>query len=375
MGTTPPPVGQDCSMGSADGPVEHEPVIIHADVDAFYASIEQRDDRLLRNRPIAVGGRPERRGVIMTASYEARRFGVHSAMPSRTAMQLCPELTIVPARFAAYQAASSAIMQIFEARASIVEPLSLDEAYLDLSGRAASFTEAEGQARKIKEDVLVATGLTVSLGIASTKLVAKVASDFRKPDGLTVVAPSQARAFLAPLPLRRLWGIGPKTEARFRGVGIELAGQLADADEDWVVQRLGPWALGWQLLARAQDSRVVAPRGPAKRISREVTFERDTTDGALLRATIFEMAAGLADAMTNERARTVHIKIRRSDFRTLTRQERTTSSVGNREEIRAAAIRLLEGAWDGKPIRLVGIGVSNFVVRSHNQLSLFQELP
>jgi DNA polymerase IV len=348
-------------------------VIIHADVDAFYASVEQRDHPELCGLAIAVGGSPDRRGVIMTASYEARVFGVRSAMPSRTAVGLCPQLIILPARFDAYQAASRTIMGIFEERASAVEPLSLDEAFLDVSNHVSSFEDATEHARVIKAAVFGATALTISLGVAGTKLVAKVASDFQKPDGLTAVPPEGSREFLAPLPVRRLWGVGPKTEAMLAKAGIERVGQLADADEEWIIRRVGPWALRWRSLARGLDEGEVAPRSETKQISREITFERDTRDGDRLRETLAGMASRLAGSLESTgAARTVHIKIRYADFHTITRQRRA-GTLMRADEISRHAYELLEAWWDGKPVRLIGLGLSNFVTRPRDQLSLFDE--
>ena len=348
-------------------------VIIHADVDAFYASIEQRDHPELRGKPIAVGGPPDRRGVIMTASYEARKFGVRSAMPSRTAMGLCRQLIIVPAHFATYHDASQTIMAIFRERATEVEPLSLDEAFLDVTDYVSNFQQAEEYAKEIKAAVLAATQLTISLGVAGTKLVAKIASDFDKPDGCTVVPPESARSFLAPLPVRRLWGVGPKTEAVLNGCGIERVEQLANADEAWILQRLGPWAIRWQQLAQGRDLREVAPRADNKQASREITFDRDTRDAAQIRDTIASMASNLQHALDGSGpARTVHIKIRYFDFRTITRQRRTRS-IRTEAEITAVAQELFDRWWDGRAVRLVGVGLSNFIVRPPHQLSLFEE--
>ncbi|HEV3309001.1 MAG TPA: DNA polymerase IV [Chloroflexota bacterium] len=351
-------------------------VIIHADVDAFYASVEQRDNPALRGRPVAVGGSPLRRGVIMTASYEARQFGVGSAMPSRTAMGLCPHLLIVPARFNAYHEASRIIMEIFRANATMIEPLSLDEAFLDVSEKVDGFGNAIDHARGIKETVFESTRLTVSLGVAESKFVAKIASDFEKPDGLTPVSPNETRAFLAPQPIRRLWGVGPKTEAVLKAAGFEFIGQLADAEDDRLLDRLGPWALRWQLLARGQDDRVVAPRTENKQSSREMTFDRNTRDADQLRRTLSGMAGELARSLHDDGGppRTVHIKIRYGDFTTITRQRRT-GAITSADAIAAEAIALLEQWWDGRPVRLIGVGVSNFVARARDQLSLFDSEP
>jgi len=347
-------------------------IIIHADVDAFYASVEQRDNPALRGLPVAVGGDPARRGVIMTASYEARRFGVRSAMPSRTAVTLCPQLVLVPARFGAYTEASRIIMDIFRTHATTVEPLSLDEAFLDVTEVAKDFDEARRDARKIKDLVREKTELSISLGVASSKLVAKIASDFEKPDGLTLVPEHEARSFLAPLPVRKLWGIGPKTEEVLRAAGVETAGQLADSEEDWIMSHLGPWALRWRLMAQGQDIRQVTPAREYKQSSREITFDRDTRDRERLCQTIRDMAERLARPLPESgAAQCVHVKIRYADFRTITRQRRTNALVTG-EQVAFHALELLDRWWDGKPVRLIGVGLSHFVSRPKDQLSLFE---
>lgn len=346
-------------------------VIIHADVDAFYASVEQRDNPELRGRPLAVGGSPDHRGVVMTASYEARKFGVRSAMPSRTAVRLCPNLVLVPARFDAYHRDSNAIMAIFQQRATRIEPLSLDEAFLDVSEMVTDFDDACERAHAIKTEVLKQTKLTISLGVATTKLVAKIASDFEKPDGLTAVRPEDARTFLAPLPVRRLWGIGPKTEEVLKAAGIGTVGELAGADDSRLLRRLGAWAIRWKLLAQGLDDRAVSTHRDTKQMSREITFDRDTSDGEKLRQTLAHMARGLAAGIEHTgAARTVHIKIRYSDFQTLTRQ-RQAGVLVTADDITTHARELLERCWTGQPVRLIGLGLSNFVTTARDQLSLF----
>jgi DNA polymerase-4 len=344
---------------------------MHADVDAFYASVEQRDNPALRGIPVAVGGDPNRRGVIMTASYEARQFGVHSAMPSMTAVRLCPQLILVPPRFDAYTQASRTIMEILRVHATTVEPMSLDEAFMDVTGVVADFDVARTHATRIKELVREHTKLSISLGVAGSKLVAKIASDYEKPDGLTVVPTPEARAFLAPLTVRKLWGIGPKTEQVLRGVGIETAGQLAEADEDWLLGRLGAWALRWRLLAQGVDVRLISTGREYKQSSREITFDRDTRDRDVICRTINNMAGNLASSLASTGAAgCVHIKIRYSDFRTITRQRRTKSLL-EAEQVAHQAIELFDQWWDGRPVRLVGIGLSRFVHHPKDQLSLF----
>lgn len=310
----------------------------------------------------------------MTASYEARGFGVHSAMPSRTAVGLCRDLVIVPARFDAYHEASRSIMGIFEQNACVVEPLSLDEAFLDVSDRVRSVEQAASLGRTIKAAVRDMTQLTISLGIAGSKLVAKIASDYVKPDGLTIVKRSEVREFLAPLPVRKLWGVGPKTEAVLRREGIERVGQLANASDEWLLQHLGPWSVQWRALARGEDSRRVSTRARSKQISRELTFDRDTADEARLRECLASMVARLVESLRETGpARTVHIKLRYSDFRTITRQRRALASANTGQDITFHAWDLLDASWDRRPVRLIGVGLSNFVESAEDQLSLFPD--
>jgi DNA polymerase-4 len=348
-------------------------IIVHVDVDAFFASVEQRDRPELRERAIAVGGPPERRGVIAAASYEARKFGVRSAMPSRTALERCPHLLILPPRFEVYRAASRQIMDILRAHAGGIEPVSLDEAFLDITDQVTEFDKAVEYAYGIKEAVRAATQLTVSLGVATNKLVAKIASDRDKPDGFTVVRPGEERAFLAPLPVRAIWGIGPRTEARLLSLGIERIGQLADADDNWIMQRLGLWGFQWRSLARGKDSRPVIPSADRQQVSREVTFDRDTTDMTLLRETLLDMARDISTAL--ERlgpARTVQIKLRYADFQTVTRQLTPPKTITTSGAIFEHALVLLDRGWDRRPLRLLGVGVSNFLSNTPEQLKLFE---
>jgi DNA polymerase IV len=243
------------------------PTIMHVDLDAFYSSIEQRDRPELRGKPVVVGGDPDARGVVATASYEARRFGIHSAMPSRTARRLCPEAIFLPPRFAVYREVSRQLHELFLELTSLVEPIALDEAFLDVSSLVDSHLEAEGVARGLKRRIAEETSLTASVGVASNKLVAKLASDRQKPDGLTIVPPGQERAFLAPLPVRSLFGIGPRTEERLVAAGITQVSQLADADPGWLVARFGQSGLEWQRLAQGIDERPVEARRELKQAS------------------------------------------------------------------------------------------------------------
>ena len=242
--------------------------IIHADLDAFYASVEQLDNPELRGKPVLVGGSPERRGVVAACSYEARAFGVHSAMPMRTAVARCPRAIVVPPRFDRYAEVSRRVMAIFRATASVVEPASLDEAYLDVTA-AAHRSSPRAVAESLKAEVKRVTGLNVSIGLAVSKSVAKIASDMDKPDGLCVVPPGAERAFLAPLPTRKLPGIGPKTSKLLEDEGVATLGELAAKSDAWTERRLGRRGPELARQARGEDPREVAPRSGAKSVSAE----------------------------------------------------------------------------------------------------------
>ena len=252
--------------------------ILHADFDAFYAAVEQRDDPRLAGRPLVVGGSPDERGVVASASYEARRFGVGSAMPMRTAFQRCPGLVRVPPRFDRYGEVSRTVMDIFKQITQLVEPLSLDEAYLDVTDSVDSALPPERIASDLKRRVRADLGLTISVGVATSKSVAKIASDMDKPDGLTVVTPGTEREFLAPLPVGRLWGVGPKTAALLEREGILTIGQLAAQTDEWLVARFGRMGEHMSRLARGEDRQAVEVRRARKSVSAETTLARDTGD-------------------------------------------------------------------------------------------------
>jgi DNA polymerase-4 len=343
--------------------------IIHLDLDAFYASVEQLRRPGLRGRPVIVGGAPDgagsaslRRGVVSAASYEARRYGVHSAMPLMRAVRLCPEAVVVPVDFAAYRAASAVVFAIAREYTPLVEPLSLDEAYLEVSGSRRRFGEPPAIAREIVGRIAAATQLDASVGVATGKTVAKVASDLRKPRGFVVVYPGEEAAFLAPLPLRRLPGLGPATEAALAGLGLSTLGQLAATPEDVLRRRLGPAAAGsLPLRARGVDLGEVTVPGRPKSVSREETFARDVSDQVTLDQRVRELAADVGRRLRRGgwRGRTVTLKLRSADFTTITRQESLPGAVDSDTALSSAALALLSASWDQRPVRLVGVGVSN----------------
>jgi DNA polymerase IV len=309
---------------------------------------------------------------VATASYEARRFGVHSAMPSRTALRLCPHAVLIPPRFPVYIAVSRQLREIFGELTPLIEPISLDEAFLDVSSSIPSPGEARGPAQDLKERIRHQTGLTASIGVAANKLVAKVASDRQKPDGLTVVGAGEEREFLAPLPVRSLFGIGPRTEERLVEAGIERVAELAEADPEWLVARFGSSGPVWQRLALGIDDRPVVLDRELKQISRERTFPRDISSGEELRHVLEELAIELAPSLRDALpARTLTLKLRYADFTLVTRR-RTPGTVLTAGMLAPTALQLLEESWEGRPLRLMGLGLSNFVIPPAGQLSLFE---
>ena len=337
--------------------------ILHADFDAFYAAVEQREDPRIRGKPVVVGGKAETRGVVASASYEARRFGVRSAMPMRTALQRCPEVVRVDPRFDLYGIVSRQVMQIFRSITPIVEALSLDEAFLDVTDLVTGPTPAESIARSLKTQVLSELGLTISVGVATSKSVAKIASDIDKPDGLTVVAPGTERDFLAPLTVDKLWGVGPKTAERLGGEGVTTVGQLASKPERWLDGFFGRMGPHMRRLAQGLDESPVTTERERKSVSAETTLARDTGDPEALNDLVRRLSerVGRHLARGGLRARTVKLKLRLSDFTTFTRQATPPEPVDSPDAIVAQAGKLLAVELKpGRAFRLVGVGVSGF---------------
>ena len=296
--------------------------ILHVDLDAFFAAVEQRDNPNIRGKPVIVGGDPGARGVVSAASYEARRFGVHSAMPLRTAAALCPDGIFLPVNGAKYRTASRAVMAIMGRYTPRVEQVSIDEAFLDVAGSERLFGPPPAIAEAIKAAVRAEVGLTASVGVASTKLVAKIASDLRKPDGLVVVAPGDEAAFLAPLPIARLWGVGAQTRAALAEYGVRTIGDLAALDPQLLVRRLGKHGATLVERARGVDPSPVTGDAEAKSVSHEHTFDVDTSDQDQIERTLLALAEGVAARLRagGVRAATVQVKVRDSAFHTVTRQ-------------------------------------------------------
>jgi DNA polymerase-4 len=329
--------------------------ILHADLDAFFASVEQLDNPQLRGRPVVVGGAPEARGVVAAASYEARRFGVHSAMPMSRALRLCPQAARLSPRFDRYAEVSRQVMAIFRDVTSLVEPLSLDEAFLDASESVIGGSVRGGPAElasQLKRRIKKETGLTVSIGVGTNKTVAKIASDRGKPDGLVVVAPGDEASFLATMPVRSLWGVGPKAEEALAEMGIGTIGELAGADPADLTARFGVRGQWFHRTANGLDEH------ERKSVGAETTFPRDLRDGAELRQVLDSVAQDVARRLREKglRARTVVLKLRYSDFRTITRQTRLAEGVDSAEQLAAAAGALLDKtARPDDRFRLLGI--------------------
>jgi DNA polymerase IV len=333
-------------------------VIVHADMDAFYAAVEQLDRPELRGKPVIIG-HPGRRGVVATASYEARPFGVGSAMPMARARKLCPQGIIVPPRFERYQEVSRLVMDAFASFSPRVEALSLDEAFLDMTGAEGLFGPPSEMGRRIKAKVKEVTGgLTVSVGVAPTKYVAKVASDVRKPDGLTVVPDDEVRAFLDPLPIRRLWGVGPKTEPQLHRLGLRTIGDVARAGRTLLVSELGALGEHIDALSRGEDPRDVEPDRDAKSLSHEETLEWDIRGPEAVRPYLLRAADTVAARLREAGllAGGVRVKLKTASFRLMTRQTRLERPTDSAPPLYEAGLSLLESfEWD-EPLRLVGLG-------------------
>jgi DNA polymerase-4 len=335
--------------------------ILHVDMDAFYASVEQRDDPSLRGRPVAVGGRPDRRGVVAAASYEARTCGVRSAMSMARAVRLCPSLVIVPPDFNRYKAASTTVFSIYREVTPLVEPLSLDEAYLDVTANAWHEPLGTVVARRLKERIKLETGLTASAGVAPNKFLAKIASGWKKPDGLTVIGPDRVEPFLQQLPVDALWGVGPVTARKLRARGIVKLVDVRSADADTLHEAVGSLADWLRQLAHGIDERPVVPNREVKSSGSENTYPQDLTDIAVIRQEIVEMTADAAAWLARRSlvARTVTIKVRYSDFTTITRSH-TAAATRDAADLTARAVQLLDRTDAGRrPVRLLGASVHN----------------
>ncbi len=349
--------------------------IIHMDLDAFFVAVECLLDPALRGRPVIVGGRPEVRGVVASASYEARRFGVHSAMPTATALRLCPDCIVIGGHRERYVEYSRRIMAILGSYTPILEQVSIDEAFLDVTGTEAHYGPPGDLARTLQEQIQAETQLSASFGVATNKLVAKIASDLRKPHGIVVVPPGQEAAFLAPLPLSRLWGAGPVTQRALGRLGLRTIGDVAALAPAELSGRFGNHGAELWRAAHGISDSPVTPEQEAKSLSREETFAQDIRDAVRLRRELLRMSDAVAARLRrhNLHARTVGIKLRYGDFSTYTRQATLPEPTDSGPVIYAQALALFEALWNpARAVRLLGVGAANLCQPAH-QLRLFEQ--
>lgn len=349
--------------------------ILHCDMDCFYAAVHMRDDPALRGLPVVIGGRPESRGVVAAASYEARRYGIHSAMPSARAVRLCPDLVFIPPDFRRYGRESEQIFAIYREYTPLVQAVSIDEAYLDLSGRLGAAGSATAIARDIRRRVREERGLTVSVGVGPNRLVAKIASDFQKPDGLTVVPPAKVLDFLAPLPVRRLHGVGPATERALAELGVRTVEELRRLEVAELAARFGKHGEMLYEFARGIDERPVTVERERKSLSTETTYATDLRGLEVVTAEVEKLAAELGQGLKRRGlgGSTITLKLRYGDFTTLTRSRTLVLPTWDPRAIAACARDLLaktEAAT--RPVRLLGVGASNLVQGEVWQLGLFE---
>ncbi|MFS0850083.1 DNA polymerase IV [Novosphingobium panipatense] len=352
--------------------------IIHVDMDAFFASVEQRDDPSLRGRPVAVG-HGAARGVVAAASYEARKFGVKSALPSVTARRRCPELIFVPPRFEVYKEVSRQIHEVFARYTDLIQPLSLDEAYLDVTANKAGIETAWKTAKAIRAAILEETGLTASAGISYNKFLAKLASDHRKPNGQFAVTPDMGEAWVETLPVSRFHGVGPVTADKMKGLGIETGADLRAKSLEFLQQHFRGSAEWYYAIARGIDHRPVNPNRVRKSSGSETTFDRDLSDAAEIEAGILKMADDVWAWCDSRQAfgRTVTVKIKYGDFQQITRSRSQPSVIVTQESLRRSAVDLVRTVLPpAKGIRLVGVTVSNFAEAAATEpVAVETELP
>lgn len=346
--------------------------IIHVDMDAFYASVEQRDNGALRGIPLAVGS-AGKRGVVMTASYEARKFGVRSAMPSARALRLCPNLTFTPPRFDAYREVSRTIREVFSRYTDLVEPLSLDEAYLDVTEPKQGPASGTLIAKRVKQDILEATSLTASAGVSSSKFLAKIASDMQKPDGLTVITPDEAEAFIAQLAIEKFFGVGPVTARRMKDLDIHTGADLRIHSEAQLIEWFGKAGGHYHRICRGVDERPVNPNREHKSIGAENTFGTDLLEPADLLPELIPIATSVEKRLKRAglKGKTVTLKIKYADFTQITRSRTLAFSVDAEATIcDIAKDLLLNSERPQKPIRLLGITLSNFIDEGADNVQL-----
>lgn len=350
-------------------------VIIHLDMDAFFAAVEQLDNPELRGKPLVVGGAPDERGVVATCSYEARRFGVRSAMPLSEARRRCPHCIFVRGRMSRYSEVSRAVFSIMSDYSPEMERVSIDEAFLDVTKSEPLFGAGEAIARKIQRRIAEELGLSASVGVAPSKFVAKVASDLRKPHGLVVVAPGDVVSFLAPLGIERIWGVGPKTAEALHAMGLRVIGDVQQCGAKLLSERLGVYGERLRELSLGVDERPVAEHDDVKSVGHEHTFDQDVANIEMLRGTLLRLCGKVGRRMRRGevKGRTVTLKLRYMDFATYTRQIPLSSATDLDLDIYHAGDKLLTRLFDGKPVRLIGVSVSHLVPRGDNieQMDLF----
>ena len=353
-------------------------MILHVDMDAFYASVEERDRPELVGKPVIVGGTPEGRGVVAAANYVARKFGVHSAMPAVTAHRLCPHGVFLRPRMEYYAEVSDQFRAIFEKYTPLVEPLSLDEAFLDVTGSERLFGPAKDIGRMIKQEIREHLRLVASVGVAPNKFLAKIASDLKKPDGFVVVEPDRVPEFLDPLPVGRLWGVGKVTGQVFEKLGIHRIGQLRRMPVELLRHHFGSSGDHLGELAQGIDERPVVPEQEAKSISHETTFAKDLEDPEIMRAWLLELSEQVGCRLRRHRlkGRTVHLKVRFGDFHTITRAQTLSQPTNVTQEIWQTAAQMFAERLPARrlQIRLLGVGMSGFEHPAMVQLSLFPEV-
>jgi len=355
-------------------------LICHVDMDAFFVSVEELFDPSLKGRPVIVGGKADQRGVVAAASYAARKFGVHSAMPLRTAARLCPHAIFVDGHPERYRECSKKVFAVLERFSPQVEMASIDEAYLDLTGTERLHGPALRAAHALHEAVLVETKLKCSLGLASSRLVAKVSSDQAKPNGVLYVLPGQEARFLAPLEVRKIPGVGKKTEASLQAIGIRRVGDLAGLDEKFLATRFGRWGLALAGKARGEDAggwfdAEIGAREDPKSISHEHTFGEDTKDRDQLETALLKLSEMVARRLREHQlyARTIQLKLRYEDFSTITRAQSLDHATQLDREVAGAVVGLFREAWDGRAlVRLLGVHAGS-LEQAEGQMSLLEE--
>lgn len=349
--------------------------IIHIDMDAFFASVEQRDEPTYRGKPVAVGGSPDKRGVVAAASYEARKFGIHSAMPSRSALQRCPQLIFVRPRFEVYKSVSNQIREIFLEYTDLMEPLSLDEAYLDVSVNKKNMPSATLIAKEIKEKIFAQTQLTASAGVSINKFLAKTASGMRKPNGLFLITPEKAEEFVETLKIEDFYGIGKVTAEKMRTLGIFTGADLKQWTEADLIQRFGKVGHFYFQIARGRDERAVEPNRISKSIGAEESFAEDLSTREEMLEALKEIAATVKRRLDKGQTagRTVTLKVKYADYKQITRSRTLAESINDEEILLNVAVGLLETSdVDKKNVRLLGISLSN--LDSEKEESEFKQL-